>query len=176
MIEEGYDLMFRTAPLPSSGLTVRPLTSWRHILCCSPAYLENHPPIHGIGDLADHNCLQYEFYPFGRDWRFEGLGGKPESVRVRGNFRTSSSDALRMMAIRGQGILIAPSFLIADDIAAGTLVHLLPDIVGVELSITAIYPTRRQLSAKVRCFLDLLVERFRSHETWLHPDKPTLIS
>jgi DNA-binding transcriptional LysR family regulator len=174
MIEEGYDLMFRTAPMPSSGLTMRPLASWRHILCCSSDYLDRHTPIRGIGDLADHNCLQYEFYPFGREWRFDGADGKTESVRVRGNFRTSSADALRMMAIRGQGVLIAPTFLVADDIAAGTLLHLLPDRIGVELSITAIFPTRRQLSAKVRCFLDLLIERFRSHETWLHPDSPVL--
>ncbi len=170
LVEEGLDMMIRTTPLAPSGLVMRQLAPWRHVLCCSPSYLDAHAPLRTVVDLAEHNCLQYAYYPFGREWHLEGPNGRQETVRVHGNFQTSSADALRLMAIGGHGLLMAPTFLVAGDLAAGTLVQAMPGIRGVELTITAVYPHRRQLSAKVRRFIDLLVERFRVHESWLHPD------
>jgi DNA-binding transcriptional LysR family regulator len=170
LVEEGLDMMIRTTPLAPSGLVMRQLAPWRHVLCCAPSYLTAHAPLRTVADLAAHNCLQYAYYPFGREWHLEGPDGRLETVRVHGNFQTSSADALRLMAIGGHGLLIAPTFLVAGDLAAGTLVPAMPGIRGVALTITAVYPHRRQLSAKVRRFVDLLVERFRVHESWLHPD------
>lgn len=169
LVEEGFDMMIRTTPLPPSGLVMRQLAPWRHLLCCSPSYLLHRDPPRSVADLAAHNCLQYAFYPFGREWRLEGPDGGLDSVRVRGNLQTSSADALRLMAIGGHGLLMAPTFLVADDLAAGTLVQPLPGTRGVELTITAVYPHRHQLSAKVRRFVDLLAERFAAHRRWMNP-------
>jgi DNA-binding transcriptional LysR family regulator len=80
MIEDGYDLAIRTIPPPESGLIVRRLTPWRHILCCAPAYLDAHPIPQSLTDLAHHNCLRFTYYPFGDDWRFDGADGKPVSA------------------------------------------------------------------------------------------------
>lgn len=170
LVEEGYDMIIRTTPLAPSGLVMRQLAPWRHVLCCSPSYLGVHAPLRTVADIAEHNCLQYAFYPFGREWRLEGPDGALETVRVRGNLQTSSADALRLLAIGGHGLLMAPSFLVAGDLAAGTLVQPLAGVRGVELTITAVYPHRHQLSAKVRRFIDLLVARFRAQECWVYPD------
>jgi DNA-binding transcriptional LysR family regulator len=169
VVEDGYDLVIRTTPPPDSGLVVRKLTPWRHILCCAPAYQERHPPLRDLADLAHHNCLRYAFYPFGNDWRFEGPNGKPVSVRVSGNVTTSSGEMLRMLAIGGHGIFLAPTFVVADHIDDGTLVPLLTAYRPVEFAINAIYPHRHHLSTKVRSFIDLLADRFQQHRAWMNP-------
>ncbi len=166
VVEEGYDLVIRTRAPPSSELIVRTLTPWRHVVCCAPAYLADHPAPTSLQDLARHNCIQVPFYPFGDEWRFDGPDGKLATVRVHGNFMTTSAQALRLLAIAGSGIMLAPSFLVADDMAAGTLVPLLPDYRPVEFAINAIYPSRLHLSVKVRTFIDLLASRFAGHTGW----------
>jgi DNA-binding transcriptional LysR family regulator len=170
LIDEGYDLAITPLPPPESALIVRRLTPWRHILCGAPSYLAAHPAPRAVADLAHHNCLRYAFYPFGDEWRFDGAGGKPVSVRVRGNLVTGSAELMRMMALGGHGLCLAPTFLVASELAAGSLVALLPEHRPVEFAINAIYPHRHHLSTKVRMFIDLLAERFAKHRTWMNPD------
>lgn len=170
LVEEGIDLAIRSTPVPSSSLIVRNLATWRHILCCSPAYLETHPAPKSPADLAHHNCVRYTHYPFGDDWRFAHVDGGIASVRVSGNLISASGDVLRLAALRGQGIFLAPSFVIGDEIETGKLVPLLPDFRPVEFSISAIYPTRHHLSAKVRGFIDLLALRIGEFRKWMNPD------
>ena len=172
MVEEGYDLAIRSTPVPDSSLIVRQLTKWRHVLCCSPSYLEAHDSPRRLADLANHNCLRYAFYPFGDEWRFIGPDQKPAAVRVSGNLLTSSGETLRTAALRGLGIFLAPGFLSADDFEAGRLVPLLPDYRPVELAINALYPHRHLVSAKVRAFLELLSARILDHRRWFNPTVP----
>ncbi len=166
LIEGGFDVAIRAVPPPDSSLTVRRLTPWRHVLCCSPAYLETHPEPLQPMDLIHHNCLRYEFYPYGDEWRFETPGGH-EVARVSGNVVTNSAELMRSLALRGDGIFLAPSFMVADDISSGALCRLLPTHKPVEFAINAVYPHRHNLSTKVRSFIDLLVHRFAMHRTWL---------
>lgn len=169
LLEEGFDLAIRPLPPPDSSLIVRRLTPWRPILCCSPAYIETHAAPRRPQDLARHNCLRYAFYPFGDEWRFIGPTGEPVSVRVAGNLLTNSAETLRTVALSGQGLFLAPSFVAAEDLRAGRLIRVLEDYDPVEFVINAVYPHRRHLSAKVRCFIDLLAQRLAEHRKWLDP-------
>jgi DNA-binding transcriptional LysR family regulator len=166
LIEDGYDVAIRTIPPPDSSLIVRRLTPWRHILCCAPDYMEKRPPVNAPVDLAKHNCLRYAFYPFGDDWRFEGPNGEV-SAHVAGNVVSNEATLLRLLTLRGRGIFLAPSFVVADELAAGTLVRLLVNYRPVEFSISAIYPHRNHLSSKLRLFIDLLSARFAEHRRWM---------
>jgi DNA-binding transcriptional LysR family regulator len=167
LIEDGFDLAIRNVPLPDSSLIVRRLTPWRHILCCTTGYKEAHPEITHPSQLAQHNCLRYAFYPFGDDWRFEGPDETIVSTRVTGNVVSNNAELLRYLALQGRGIFLAPSFVVADELAAGRLVRLIPDHRPVEFAINAIYPHRHHLSSKVRLFIDLLAERFADHRNWM---------
>ncbi|EPE97366.1 LysR family transcriptional regulator [Rhizobium grahamii] len=167
MVEEGCDLAIRTVPPPDSSLIVRKLTPWRHILVCSPSYLESHPMPQVPADLASHNCLQYTYYPYGDEWRFEDADGTQVSMRIGGNIVSNSAETLRHLTATGQGIFLAPSFVVFDDIASGSFVRMMTDYRAVEFSINAIYPNRNHLPTKVRLFLDLLVERFAEHRKWM---------
>jgi DNA-binding transcriptional LysR family regulator len=173
LVAEGYDLAIRTIPPPDSSMIVRRLTPWRHILCCAPQYLVNHAPPRHPSDLAGHNCLQYAFYPFGDEWRFEDIGAKAISVRVKGNVISNSADALRQLTIDGHGVFLAPSFVIAEELATKAVVPLLPKYRPVEFAINAIYPHRNHLSTKVRCFIDLAAARFVERMAWMNPETPS---
>ena len=167
IVEGGFDLAIRALPPPDSTLIVRQLTTWSLILCCSPDYLQKRDAPQTVSDLAEHNCLRYAHYPFGDEWRFLDPAGEPCAVRVRGNLVSSSGETIRLVAQSGQGIALAPSFIIADDLRAGRLVRLLAGYQPVEFAISAIYPHRHHLSAKVRSFIDLLAERFAEHRKWM---------
>ncbi len=169
MVDEGYDLAVRLTPPPDSSLIVRSLATWRHVVCCSPAYLEKHGTPQRLSDLTDHNCVRHVLYPFGNDWHFLDPEGAPASVRASGNLITNSGETLRLAALHGIGIALAAGFLIADDLQTGGLVRLLPDYRPVELAVNAIYPHRHHLSAKVRSFIDLLVRHSIKHQKLINP-------
>lgn len=159
MVAEGFDLAIVPTPRPDSSLIVRRLANWRPVLCCAPAYLERHPAPATLADLQHHNCLRYAHYPFGDEWRFTGPDGAPAAVRVRGRLLTNSAEALRATALRGQGLFLAPTFIVGHDLNEGRLVAVLKDYRPVEFAFNAVYPHRHHLSAKVRSFIDLLAER-----------------
>ncbi|MBY3175452.1 LysR family transcriptional regulator [Rhizobium leguminosarum] len=167
MIEDGYDLVMRTVLPPDSSLVARKLTPWRHMLVCSPAYFESHPMPKTPAEVADHNCLQYAYYPYGDEWHFEDGEGKKESVKISGNVVSNSAEMLRFLTLAGRGIFLAPSFVVFDDIAEGRLVKMMPDYRPVEFNINAVYPNRSHLPTKVRLFIDLLAERFAEHRKWM---------
>ena len=167
MVEEGYDLMIRTLPAPDSTLVARKLAPWRHMLVCSPDYRDTHPMPKVPADLVEHNCLQYTYYPYGDEWRFEDADGKQVGVKISGNVVSNSAETLRFLLASGQGIFLAPSFIVFEDVAAGRLVRAMPDYRAVEFTISAIYPNRSHLPTKVRLFIDLLAERFVEHRKWM---------
>ena len=167
MVEEGYDLMIRTLPASDSTLVARKLAPWRHMLVCSPEYRDTHPMPKVPADLVEHNCLQYTYYPYGDEWRFEDADGKQVGVKISGNVVSNSAETLRFLLASGQGIFLAPSFIVFDEVAAGRLVRAMPDYRAVEFTISAIYPNRSHLPTKVRLFIDLLAERFVEHRKWM---------
>jgi DNA-binding transcriptional LysR family regulator len=169
LIDEGFDIAVRLTPPPDSSLIVRSLATWRHVLCCSPAYLEKHGPPRQLSELADRNCIRHALYPFEDGWRFVDRKGTPASVRVSGNLFSNSAETLRIAALRGVGISLAPGFLVANDLESGRLIRLLPEYRPVELSMNAVYPHRHHLSAKVRSFIDLLAQHSAEQQKLINP-------
>jgi DNA-binding transcriptional LysR family regulator len=168
IIDEGFDVAIRLTPPPDSSLIVRSLATWRHVLCCSHGYLERHGRPQQLSDLAEHNCVRHVSYPYD-EWRFADRKGTPASVRVSGNLITNSGETLRRAALDGVGVSLAAGFIVHDDLEAGRLVRLLPEYRPVELSMNAVYPHRHHLSAKVRTFIDLLVQHSAEQQKLINP-------
>jgi len=166
LVEEGFDLALRITPVPDSSLIIRRLAPFRFAVCGAPDYLARRGTPTRLADLADHNCMIYSDSPFGREWHFLDQDGGEQSVPLSGNFQANSGYAIRLAALLGQGLMYAPKFLVADDLAAGRLVQVLSEFRTAELTVDAIYPHRRHLSAKVRIFLDLLTRHFRDKVAW----------
>ena len=169
IIDEGFDVAIRLTPPPDSSLIVRTLATWRHVLCCSPGYLEKHGRVQQLSELSEQNCVRHVLYPFGDEWHFVDRKGMPATVRVSGNLITNSGETLRRAALDGIGISLAAGFLIHDDLESGALVRLLPEYRPVELSMNAVYPHRHHLSAKVRTFIDLLARHSAEQQKLINP-------
>jgi DNA-binding transcriptional LysR family regulator len=168
LIDEGIDVAVRLTPPVESSLIVRSLATWRHVLCCSPGYIDKHGRPAQLSELAERNCLRHANYPFD-EWRFVDRKGAPASVRVSGNLTSNSGETLRRAGVEGLGIWMAAGFLIHDDLDQGRLVRLLPEYRPVELSMNAVYPHRHHLSAKVRTFIDLLVQHSAEQQKLINP-------
>jgi DNA-binding transcriptional LysR family regulator len=169
IIDEGFDVAIRLTPPPDSSLIVRTLATWRHVLCCSPLYLEKHGRVQQLSELSEHNCVRHALYPFGDEWNFIDRKGMPATVGVSGNLTSNSGDMLRLAALQGIGICLAPGFLVTDDLEEGRLVRLLPEYRPVELSMNAVYPHRHHLSAKVRTFIDMLAHHSAEQQKLINP-------
>jgi DNA-binding transcriptional LysR family regulator len=170
MIEEGFDLAIRAVQPMDSSLIVRKLADWHHILVCTPSYIEKHGAPQRLDDLRRHNCVRFSLYPFGDEWQFIGPDESQMSVKVSGNLVTNNAPTLRAVALDGQAIVLAPTFIALPDLAAKLVVPLLPDHRPITFAINASYPTRHHLSTKVRAFLDLAAEHFARHRAELNPD------
>lgn len=155
LVEEGYDMAIRIARLPSSSLVSRKLAASRLILCASPAYLRKHSKPKHPSELANHAVLSYSLLVMGEQWEFEGPEGNV-TVAVKPVLRTNSGDICRAAALKHQGVILQPSFIVGDDLRKGTLVELMPKYRSLEFGIYAIYPSRRYVSPKVRVLIDFL--------------------
>lgn len=164
LVEEGYDLAIRIARLPSSSLISRRLTSTRLLLCASPAYLREHGTPGHPSELAAHSIVSYSLLSMGENWEFAGPDG-PVIARVNARLRTNSGETCCAAALRHQGLVLQPSFLVAPWLQSGELVEVLPQFRSIELGIYAVYPSRRHVTAKVRLMIDFLVAAFRA-QAW----------
>ncbi len=163
LVEEGYDLAIRIAELPDSSLISRRLANTRIVLCASPEYLARHGEPRHPADLADHATIAYSYWEGRDEWRFDGPDGEA-SVRIDPQLFSNNGDTCRAAALAHRGIILQPTFLVGDDLAAGHLVELLPDYRALELGIYALYPTRKHVAPKVRAMIEFLLQSFAGGE------------
>lgn len=165
LVEEGYDLAIRIGRIRDSSLVARKIAPVRLLLCAAPAYLERHGTPVAPNDLQRHHCLSYSYAATPDEWQFEHAG-KNHAVRIKGPMHANNGDLLREAALAGMGIILQPSFIVGDDIRSHKLIALLPDYTAAMTHMYAVYPSRQHLSAKVRTFVDYLVEQFGDNPYW----------
>jgi len=166
LVEEGFDLAVRLGMPGSDNVVARKLGETRLVPCASPAYLRAHGAPQVPEDLARHNCFTYEYVTPRNLWRFLDAGGAERTVRVSGSLHSNNGDLLAEAAAQGAGIVFEPAFIVGPDVRAGRLVPLLQEFVAPPMPIFAVYPSRKHLSAKVRAFVDFLLERFAQAQDW----------
>lgn len=126
IIDEGFDLAIRIGELEDNRLIAKKLCDHRRILCASPAYLERHGVPQAPAQLGEHNCLRFSGLASFPQWRMYA-GERQVSVTPRGNLTANDSESLLAAARAGAGILGAGEWLMSRDLAAGTLVRVLPE-------------------------------------------------
>lgn len=166
LVEEGLDLAIRIGPPGADNLVARKLGETRMVPCASPDYLAKHKAPKTPEDLAQHNCFTYEYVSPRHVWRFRDRSGAERAVRVAGRLHSNNGDLLAEVAARGAGIVFEPAFIVGPEVRAGRLVPLLQDFEPLPVPIYALYPSRKHLSAKVRRFVEFLIERFESAQDW----------
>jgi DNA-binding transcriptional LysR family regulator len=156
-IRERSDVVIRIGRLPSSNLIARRIGEARLVTCAAPAYLQRFGVPAVPGDLLDHNCFVYSGGS-ARGWWFGGPEGD-YALAVGGDFEASGAEAVRMAALRGQGLVQLASYMVQRDLEAGRLLRVLVAHEAEPLPIYAVYAGRCQ-PASVRTFIEFLEARF----------------
>jgi DNA-binding transcriptional LysR family regulator len=159
MGEEGFDLSIRIGPMEPTSHISRKLAKSRRVTVASPDYLSKHGHPHKPQDLLKHNCLVYSGVNEGKSWPYR-IGGKKHLQPVDGRFTTDNGMLLVEAAVSGCGITMLPTFIVGPHINKGELDIVLEDFEEEPLLIQAVYVQQRHLSARLRKFIDHLVEYF----------------
>ncbi|MEK1892676.1 MAG: LysR family transcriptional regulator [Rhizobium sp.] len=163
IVGEGFDLAIRIAELTDSSLVARRLAPVRRLLCASPDYLAANGTPQTIEDLKQHRCLPAHNNDA---WRLEGPEGLL-SLRPEGMLVTNSSEVVREAVISGLGIALRSTWDISRELKDGRLVHILTGYEGSRnVALSAVYPSRQFLPAKVRLFIDYLAEVYGPVPYW----------
>jgi DNA-binding transcriptional LysR family regulator len=158
LVEEGIDVALRVGELEDSSMIARRLMPCRFLVCASPNYWKKHGVPDHPNDLRKHNCLVYSQSPKSDMWIFKDKNGEDINIKVKGNLRTDDGKLLLCAALAGQGLLIGPSFMVANAIKEGQLKPVLGDYSRTAMGLYAVYPYSKLVSSKVRAFVDYLVE------------------
>jgi len=164
LIGEGYDLALRIGEVTDASLASRRLAAFPILACAAPAYLARHGTPEQPSDLLGHNCLRYLFSSQDDGWLLVAADGSRQMVTVRGNLAASNGDALMAAAIAGQGIILQPSFIVAEALRDGRLVPVLPAWGHRRLTLQAVFPATRMMPTRLRRMLDFLAEAYRAAE------------
>lgn len=159
ILEDRLDVAFFVGRPPDSNLKLRKIMDCPRVLCAAPAYLERRGMPKTPADLLSHDCLLLR-YPHSPEWFWTlAVGEKTVKLEVSGSYDADDGDVLTAWALDGQGIVNKPRFDIADHLASGALVEILPDTPPPTSTFGCLYPHRRLQDSKVRLFIDFVLER-----------------
>lgn len=165
IVDEGFDLAVRIGELADSSLIARRLAPARIAVCAAPVYLAQAGTPTDPRELESHTCVIDTNFHAADHWPFQ-KHGRRFSVKVNGRFRVNNAVAAREMMLAGQGIGLCPTYVIGNELRNDRLKILLQEYEVFEHGIYAVYPHNRHLAAKVRTFVDFLVQRFGTFPEW----------
>lgn len=154
LVRERIDVAIRMSAPKDSSLIMRRLAEIPIVTCASPEYIDDNGRPQTPTDLREHDCVIYTLASRIHEWLFYDEDRQPYAVPVRGRFHTNDDLAMRQAALDGFGILRMPKLFVQAALDEGRLIQLWPDHAGPGVPLTAVYPSRRELPAKVRVFVD----------------------
>lgn len=167
LMYEGLDCAVLIGPITDQRLVARKLYDLRFYVCASPEYLEKHGVPETPADLEHHRCLAFVLPQSGkyREWKLQrdGLGF---SVPVSGPLNLNHGQSMLEATVAGEGIAMLSSFMINEALQTGKLRILLREYATEGPPVWLVYPERRNLSAKVRVFADLMGQLFPAVPPW----------
>jgi DNA-binding transcriptional LysR family regulator len=162
VIAEGFDMAIRVRfpPLEESDLVMRVLAQSPQKLVASPSLVSRFSGPLAPADLSDLPSIDFGPPQRTHQWRLEGPDGQSAVVKHRPRLITDDLAQMRMAALRGVGVVQLPDFVADADLAAATLVEVVPEWRPRAGVIHAVFPSRRGLLPAIRCLLDFLAKEF----------------
>ena len=159
LIREGVDCVLRGGQALDESLVARPLAMMEQLTLASLAYLERMGTPTCLEQLAGHQMVEYVSSASGKRFGLEFLlGSELHPINLPKVVAVNSSAGYFAACEAGYGLIQAPRYHALRQLAEGTLVQVLPDVAVPKMALTALYPPHRQLSQRVRVFVDWLVQ------------------
>jgi len=162
LVKDGVDMAIRVGPMTDSTLIASKIGNSPRVTVASPAYLAANGEPGCVQDLKDHNCIVYMLLTTINEWHFAGPNGN-EKIRVKGRFSVNNPRSIRQAVLASQGIAVTPRWLVDKYINNGQVKVILDKYTPTPLDIHAVYPGRRFVPAKVRCFIDFIRFKLESN-------------
>ena len=163
LVADEIDVALRIGNVSAPSLVVRRLATDHVIVVASQEYLKRSGAPRSLADLEKHSCLRLSWEAEHPRWRFRG-SARGSALRLRGNLVASDATVVRDAALRGLGLAMLPSHVVAEEVRSGQLVRVLRQAKLPELPISVVYAERRHMPRRVRAFVDFIVARFAAQE------------
>ena len=163
LVQEGVDCALRYGHLRDSDLTARQVAMLERLTCATPAYLARYGTPHDIESLAGHRVVGLRSITTGHLAPLEFRSGKELRTLSLPSTLSVTGPESYLAGIRlGLGLAQVPRFHIENDLKRGALVVVLPNFPPPSAPVSLLYPRSRQLSPRVRVFLDWATQEFAS--------------
>lgn len=159
LVREGIDCVVRAGSLADSDMVVRHLGVMEEITCASPGYLATHGVPVSPDRLDGHAMIGFVSSRTDRPLPLEfTVDGRTIEVTLPARVLVGGADTSFTAARHGLGLIQAPRFRFEEALASGALLEVLADFPPTPTAVSVLYPSNRQLSARVRVFVDWLVD------------------
>ncbi|MCJ8144521.1 LysR family transcriptional regulator [Ancylobacter sp. A5.8] len=161
LVREGIDCVLRVGVPADSDMIARRVGLLEEATCAAPAYLERHGTPRSVDDLAGHRMVGFWSSASASVMPMEFIEeGRARHVTLPATVTVNGADSLYAAARLGLGIIQVPRYRLEEDFARGTLVPLLTDTPPSPTPVNLLYPRDRQLSPRVRAFIDWVSREF----------------
>jgi LysR family transcriptional regulator for bpeEF and oprC len=163
LLVEGVDCVIRGGRVHDEQLVARKLGAFAVVTCAAPAYLARHGTPNTPEDLPNHLAVNFFSAKTGHTFAFEfERDGQLFEQQVPHRASANDADTHVALTVAGLGVAQLPcTRVLADHLQAGRLVPILADWSAGSLPLYVMYPRNRHLSARVRVFVDWVVELYQ---------------
>jgi DNA-binding transcriptional LysR family regulator len=162
LLEDHIDLALRIGELPdSSSLITTRIGSVRRVVCGSPSYFARRGVPENVDELAMHDCITFEGFPFPDFWVFP-TSKSDVSAAVHSRLVVNTAEAAIDAAIAGLGVTRVLSYQVAAAVKAGRLNIVLEEVEPLPSPVSLVYSGQRRLPLKLRAFLDFAAPRLKA--------------
>ena len=160
LISDGFDIVIRAAiKLESSSLISRRFMNSTSLTLASPEYLKVHGTPKHPDELVEHQIISYRNLKNPEVWQYTTKNGQQIQTQVNSRVLCNNSEMMTSLCLAGQGIIRMPLFNLSDEVATGKLVPLFEDFMPINIGVYLVYPSRKNMPAKLKCFIDFIVDK-----------------
>ena len=159
LVREGVDCVLRGGELRDSSMVARRVATLQQVTCASAAYLDRHGTPQTLDDLQQHRAVNFFSPTSGKVFPFDFLaGGEAHSVMLPGSVSVSNAEAYVACCASHLGLIQLPRYHVAELLASGAFREVLADSRPAPMPVSVLYPHQRQLSPRVRVFVDWITD------------------
>lgn len=160
LVAEGFDICIRgTQQLGDSTLISRPLFTSKTVTVASPGYLATHGTPTNPAELVNHDLITYSYVSAKDQWRYIDNQGNKVVFQPKSKVISNNTEMELSLSLAGKGIVRIPAFYLKDELETGKLLTLFEDYQQQDVVMYIVYPSRKYMSSKVRCFIDYTMKQ-----------------